>query len=119
MIEDKALDLGTATIQAVAPSGGYVIIAMVLVVTLAALLSGVVYYVFAKMIPIFEGINRNLELLADRERAFTSTITYERDTSKQCFEKLVGKMGSIEKEVVALRNILELNALEIKSRLEK
>ena len=112
----EVADVATHTIDAIAPSGGYAIIALVMVVVMAVLLIGgavlVGKYVFGRIIPILEKMDNTLTILIEKDKVYLETITHERMVSKQCFEELKSDLN-------ALKTALDRYADQIKNKLER
>ena len=110
--------IATQAISAVAPSGGYAIIALLSIALLGALLLGgaffVFKYVFNKVIPILEKIDNHLSMQIERDKALISTIEYERSVSKQCFEKLSTGIEVLNKGIEAIKHSIEMHAMQLK-----
>ena len=120
---NSVTEIATSAIQAVAPSGGYAILAMIMVMSMSAVvLIGAFYmfkYVFGKVIPILEKIDGHLSSQVERDKAFIDTIAYERGVSKDCFDRLSKQIKDLTALNEDILRALEINAIEIKSRLEK
>ena len=110
--------IATQAISAVAPSGGYAVIALLSIALLGALLLGgaffVFKYVFNKVIPILEKIDNLLSMQIERDKALISTIEYERSVSKQCFEKLSTGIEVLNKGIEEIKHSIEMHAMQLK-----
>ena len=110
--------IATQAISAVAPSGGYAVIALLSIALLGALLLGgaffVFKYVFNKVIPILEKIDNHLSMQIERDKALISTIEYERSVSKQCFEKLTTGIDTLSKGIGEIKHSIEMHAMQLK-----